>query len=298
MSSVDFSLLVKPDMIEVIDFETLFTERKDELIALWPTTEQDAIRITLSRESEPLTKLLQENCYREIILRNRINQAALATLLAYAEKTDLDAVVANFGITRLIVTAATDTTDAVYETDEALRARASLVFDSLSVAGPISAYKYFALSADGRVSDVSVISPSPAYITVSLLQSDSENNAASEEVIDIVQQALNEDDVRPIGDRVTVQSASIIEYSIDADIYIEKDPEGATLLEKIQANVLAFATATNRIGKPIRLSQLYAQMHIDGVNRVVLNGPTADIEITDEQASFCTSININLAGTA
>lgn len=294
--SVDFSQLVKPEMIEVLNFETLLQSRKEELIKLWPLDEQDDIRQTIARESEPLTKVLQENCYRELILRNRINQAALSVLLAFAEKSDLDAVVANYGITRLIVSPATQNSPAVYETDSALRDRASLVFDSLSVAGPESSYKYYAFTADGRVSDVSVISPSPAYITVSILQLDSLNNSASQELVDIVKKALSAEAVRPIGDRVTVQSAQIIEYSIDADIYIGKDPEAATLIELIRSNIQSYVLAEKRIGRSIRLSALYAQMHISGVNRVIINSPAHDIEISAEQASYCVSVNVKLAG--
>lgn len=89
---VDFESLAKPKMIEELDFETLFLERKTALVKLWETKEdQDKVRAILNRESEPLTKFLQENVYRELILRHRINTAAQSTLLAFATGSDLDA---------------------------------------------------------------------------------------------------------------------------------------------------------------------------------------------------------------
>ena len=298
--SVDFSQLIQPDIIEEIDFEALYTERKEALIQLWPSEEQPSIRQTLTRESEPLVKLLQENCYREMILRNRINQAARALLLAYATKNDLDQLGANFNVKRLVVSPAdnstTPPTEAVMESDDAFRERIQLAFDTLSVAGPEAAYKKFARDADGRVGDVSVVSPQPAYVTLTILQADSLTGAASPELVQIVTNAVSAEDVRPIGDRVTVQSASIINYAINAKLYIGKDPEAATLLQQAIANVTAYATKQKRLGRSIRMSAIYAALHIDGVNRVELISPTADVVLTPAQASYCTSISVMIGG--
>ena len=298
--SVDFSQLIQPDIIEEIDFEALYTERKEALIQLWSSEEQPSIRQTLTRESEPLVKLLQENCYREMILRNRINQAARALLLAYATKNDLDQLGANFNVKRLVVSPAdnstTPPTEAVMESDDAFRERIQLAFDTLSVAGPEAAYKKFARDADGRVGDVSVVSPQPAYVTLTILQADSLTGAASPELVQIVTNAVTAEDVRPIGDRVTVQSASIINYAINAKLYIGKDPEAATLLQQAIANVTAYATKQKRLGRSIRMSAIYAALHIDGVNRVELISPTADVVLTPAQASYCTSISVMIGG--
>ncbi len=52
-------------------------------MALYPVDEQDAVRRTLALESEPVAKLLQEeSTYREILLRQRINEAAQAVMVA------------------------------------------------------------------------------------------------------------------------------------------------------------------------------------------------------------------------
>lgn len=294
--NVDFSQLTPPQMIEVLDYEAILTDRKEALIARYDSTQQDNIRAILNRESEPLTKYLQENAYRELVLRNRINAEALATLLAYATGTDLDAVAANYDVKRLIVSQATNTSAAIYESDEDLRTRTQMKFDSISTAGPENSYKYHAFSADGRVADVSVTSPNPAYVTVTILQKDADKNIASDELIQAVKNSLDPEDVRPIGDRVTVQAASIVEYGIDADIYIGKDPEGATLLQQAQNNAQAYASKQKRLGRSIYLSEIYAQLHVSGVSHVVLNDPKNDVVLTAEQASFCTSINLRLAG--
>ncbi|MBJ9370564.1 MULTISPECIES: baseplate J/gp47 family protein [Acinetobacter] len=298
--SVDFSQLAKPNIIEEIDFESLFSERKEAFIDLYPSEQQDAIRQNLTRDSEPVVKLLQENCYREIILRNRINVAAQSLLLAYASQDDLDQLAANFNVTRLVIKPADNSVippkAATMESDEAFRERIQLAFDTLSVAGPEAAYKKFARDSDGRVGDVSVVSPAPAFITLTILQADSQTGTASPELLQIVEKAVTAEDVRPIGDRVTVQSAKIISYNIQAKLFIGKDPEAATLLQQALKQVTDYATKQKRLGRSIRLTAIYAALHVTGVSRVELTSPSADVVLSPAQASFCTDINISIGG--
>ncbi|WZS49537.1 baseplate J/gp47 family protein [Acinetobacter nosocomialis] len=300
MMSVDFSQLAPPDIIETIDYEVILAERKADLINRFPDDQKPQITEVLNRESEPLTKYIEENSYRETVLRNRINTAARGLLLAYAEKNDLDQLGANYNVKRLIIKPADNTktppVPAVYESDPAFRERIQLAFDSLSVAGPEAAYKKIARDADGRVADVSVTSPMPAHITLTILQADSLTGSASPELVQIVNKAANAEEKRPIGDRVTVISAEIINYSINAKLYIGKDPEAATVLTQAINNVTDYAKKQKRIGRSIRMSAIYAALHVDGVNRVELLNPTADVVLTPTQASFCENISVVIGG--
>jgi hypothetical protein len=89
MATIDLSQLPAPDVVEVLDYETLLAERKDTLISLYPSDQQETIVRTLALESEPIVRLLQENAYRKVILRQRINEAAQANMVAYANYSDL-----------------------------------------------------------------------------------------------------------------------------------------------------------------------------------------------------------------
>ncbi|MEC8887364.1 MAG: baseplate J/gp47 family protein [Pseudomonadota bacterium] len=294
--NVDFSTLAQPKMIEEIDFEALLAERKSAFLALWDDEKRPALEATLARESEPLTKLLEESCYREMILRNRINQAALSTLLAFATGTDLDNLAANFNTQRLLISAAepSQNLSAVYESDDALRRRVLLSFEALSVAGPKQAYIYHTLSADGRVADASATSPAPAEALITVLQTDSADGTAEQALIDIVNDALNDESIRPVGDRVTVQSAEIIDYQIEAILYVERIAEHATLLAEANQRISEYAYANRRLGRSIYLSQLYALLTVGGVVRVEITSPSADILLTAEQATRCTNINVSI----
>lgn len=104
MAVIDLSQLPAPDVVETLDFETILAERKATLISLYPEDEQEAVAVTLTLESEPLVKYLEENAYREVILRQRSNEAAKAGMVAYAIKNDLDQLAANNNVERLVIT--------------------------------------------------------------------------------------------------------------------------------------------------------------------------------------------------
>nr|WP_242674212.1 hypothetical protein [Burkholderia pseudomallei] len=135
---IDLSQLPAPDIVDPLDFETLFAERKARLVSLYPPEHQAEIAATLALESEPVTRVLQENAYREVLLRQLINDKARGLLLAYARGTTLEHIAALFDVERLVVTAADPEhgIDAVYEDEDSLRERVQLAPRGFSVAGP------------------------------------------------------------------------------------------------------------------------------------------------------------------
>ena len=296
--SVDFDLLPKPNFVDVIDFELILSERKEYLISLYPPNEQADIRKLLSRESEPVTKVLQENAYREMILRNQINDRALATQLAFAKKEDLDIWGANFDVERLVISEAdnsvTPPAPAVYETDEDFRYRIQKKLDALSTAGPESAYEFHTLSADSRVADVKCSSPAPAHALLTILQRDSENNASTEALNNIVLNYVSGEKKRPTGDRVQVQSAEIINYSIEAVLVTKNAPETDAVLLAAQENINTYAKTPKRLGKGVYFSDIYSALKVSGVERVELKSPLTEIPINNFQAAFCTEIKLSV----
>ncbi|MFG6076066.1 baseplate J/gp47 family protein [Erwinia sp. OPT-41] len=300
MATIDLSQLPAPDVVETLDYETLLAERKATLVSLYPAEQQDAIARTLSLESEPVVKLLEENAYREVILRQRVNEAAKAVMVAYALADDLDQLGANNGVTRLTRTAADDTTTpptaAVMESDDDYRVRIAAAFEGLSVAGPSGAYEYHAKSADGRVADASAVSPSPACVTITVLSREGNGEAAAD-LLAVVDKALNDEDVRPVADRVTVQSAAIVDYAVEAVLYLYPGPEAEPIRAAAGAKLAAFVSAQARLGRDIRKSALYAALHVEGVQRVELAQPAADVVLDKTQAAYCTGWALTVGGS-
>ncbi|EDW2637146.1 baseplate assembly protein [Salmonella enterica subsp. salamae] len=297
--TIDLSQLPPPVVVEPLDFETLFAQRKAAFIALYPEDEQEEIARTLELESEPITMLLEENCYRELLLRQRVNEAARAVMLAYSTDSDLDNLAVNFNVERLTIQEEDDSVtppiEAVMESDADLRTRTQQAFEGLSVAGPTAAYEFWGRSADGRVADISAVSPTPACVTISVLSREGDGTA-SDDLLSVVAAALNDEEVRPVADRVTVQSAEIVPYQIDATLYIYPGPEAEPVRQASEQQLQAYIAAQNRLGRDIRLSAIYAALHVEGVQRVELAQPVADIVLSDYQASHCTEYTITVGG--
>ncbi|MBM3059968.1 baseplate assembly protein [Citrobacter braakii] len=300
MAVIDLSQLPPPQIVDVPDFETLLAERKAAFVALHPADQQDVVRRTLALESEPITKQLQESAYREILLRQRINEAALAVMVAYANSSDLEQLGANYNVKRLTVTPADDDAvppvAAVMETDEALRLRIPAAFEGLSVAGPTAAYEFHAKSADGRVADASATSPAPAEVVLTVLSREGDGTADAD-LLAVVEKALNSESVRPVADRLTVRGASIVNYSVRALLYLYPGPESEPILEAARASLQKYIASQTRLGRDIRLSAIYAALHVEGVQRVELLSPLADVVLDKTQAASCTDWNVSVGGT-
>ena len=295
MATIDLSQLPAPNVVEPLDYETLFAERKATLISLYPADQQEAIARTLALESEPIVKLLQENAYREVLLRQRVNDAAKAVMLAHATGEDLDQLGANFNTPRLVIAPADDSTipptPAAMEADEDYRLRLQDAFEGMSTAGSAGSYRYHARSADGRVADVTAISPSPANVTVTVLSRDGDGTASAE-LLQVVRDALNDEDVRPVADRVIVQSAKIAPYVIEAVLYLYSGPEVAPILDTANKRLRAYVQNMRRLGRSIRRSSMNAALTVEGVEHVEIIKPAADIVLDKTQAGYCTGVNI------
>ncbi|HBS7309575.1 TPA: baseplate J/gp47 family protein [Klebsiella quasipneumoniae subsp. quasipneumoniae] len=297
MPTIDLSQLPSPTIIEELDFETILTEVKAVMVAAFPEDQQTAVAAAMTLESEPLNIIAQAMAYRELLLRQRINEGAAACMLSHATGDDLDNIAANLDTERLTITAATDTADAVTESDEALRLRAQAAFEGMSVAGPSAAYEYFARSASGQVSDARATSPSPAEVVVAVLSTEGDGTASAE-LLAAVAAAVNDEEVRPLGDRVTVQSAEIVGYEIDATLYLYPGPESEPIINAAMASLKTFlADNDKKIGRDIVRSAISAALHVQGVQRVVINAPATDLQIDNTQAARNTGYTVDNGGT-
>lgn len=300
MATIDLSQLPRPNVIEALDFETLFSERKERLISLYPEEEREAVRRTLGFESEPIVKVLQESAYREVLLRQRVNEAAQAVMVAYAIGNDLEQLGANNNTPRLTIVPADDEAippvEEVKESDADYRQRIPAAFEGMSVAGPTGAYEFHAQSADGKVADASAISPAPAEVTISVLSRDGDGTA-SPELLATVSAALNDEAVRPVADRLTVQSAQIVNYQIDATLYVYPGPAIEPIMADAELRLKNYINEQRRLGRDIRLSAIYAALHTQGVQRVELAAPLADVVLDRTQAANCTDYRIRIGGS-
>lgn len=295
-AAIDLSQLPPPQIVEQIDFELILAERRAYMISLWPVEEQAQIAARLAKDSEPLTKLLQENAYRETVWRQRVNEASLANLLATARGTDLEQLAGNFNVKKLVIQegnpSAVPPVAQLMESDESLRERAQMAWEGLSTAGPRNSYIFHARAADGRVADATAESPSPAVAVVTV-QSLLGDGTAPTELLAVVNAYLSDDDRRPVADRLTVQGAQILNYQVKAKLYLlSSGPESEPILAAAQQRLLAYVHQRRRLGMEVSESALHAALHVEGVRKVELEG-WVDIVATKAQAPYCTGITLS-----
>ena len=294
MSAIDLSSLPPPQVITQLDYEATLAQMLTTLRSYDPA-------FTTISEADPAYKILEIAAYYILHRTEAANNDARALMLAYATGADLDHIGTTYyhGTQRHTLQAANPATSPptpeIKESDADYRRRLLLHPASLSVAGPQNAYIFHALGAHPNVSDATVTSPSPACVTVTVLGRNA-SGVPDDETLQAVTTALNADTVRPVADRVTVQAAQVVSYTIEAAISVPHGPDAAALAATIAANLQAYKDAPRRLGRDIARSAIYAALHIAGVERVTLTQPAQDIDISPAQASLCSAVAVTING--
>src|SRR6185436_13616375 len=85
-----------PDIVEQIFFEDILAAMIADLQVRDPA-------FTALLESDPAYKIMEVCAYREMLLRQRVNEAAKGVMLSIAIGTDLDQIAANYNVERLVI---------------------------------------------------------------------------------------------------------------------------------------------------------------------------------------------------
>lgn len=278
-TAIDLSQLAAPTVVEPLSYAAIKAALVADLVARDPA-------FSALLESDPAIKVLEVAAARELLLRQRVNNAAQAVMLAYATGTDLEHLAAIFGTARL--------SD---ETDSALRTRTQMALEGFTTAGSSGAYEYHALSASSAVKDVSVRMPDPGEVEVRVLAT-AGTGLADNALLATVQAALTADEVRPLTDTVTVLSAVIVPYTVQAALTLYAGPDAEVVRGAAQSAVTTLTAALHALGRDVTRSALFAALHQSGVQNVSLTAPTADVVCGVTQAAYCTAITVTIAGTA
>lgn len=292
---VNLSQLPAPDAVEALDFETIFAAMLADLQARMAAA---GVPFTALLESDPAYKILEVCAYRELLVRQRANESVRAIMLAFASGSDLDQIGANYNVARLVIQPADPTTipptPEILEEDDDYRARIPLSLEGYTTAGSEGSYVFHGLSAAGSIKDISAVSPTPGVVTVYVLSNNGDGTASADEIA-AVTAALNADTVRPMTDQVNVESATIVTYTIEAELVLFDGPDTSVVQQAAVAAAQAYADSVHKIGYDVALSGIYQALHQPGVDRVNLTAPAANIAGATGQAMYCTAINVTVA---
>jgi phage-related baseplate assembly protein len=206
-----------------------------------------------------------------------------------------------------VTNTSTTTGGSAPETDDHLRTRIQAAPNQFSVAGPVGAYRFFAIGADPSIVDAQIISPAPgsvnAYILtgpVTMQPAPAPNSVgvANSALLAKVAAVLSADTVRPLTDTVSVLAVTEVDYQITATVtlYSDADPTATISAATAAVQELALELAA-KIQRDIVPSQIIAALSVAGVYGVALTSPILT-PLTAGQWANCTMISLTTAFSA
>jgi len=264
---VDLSAIAAPAALETWSFDAILDARFQKFLEYWQAERVKDPSLPLydvtALVGNPGAWHQRVDTFREGLLRQRVNEAVLATSLAFAEKTDLDVVAANYGCTR-----------ASGESDGSLRLRAQLAWEALSRGGSYGGYEYDARSAaPADIADVAVyghevdgVDRGEVRIVVLGVIS---SGVTPEAVLKLVRNRVSPRDVRKVNDNVNVVAATIAPYEIDATIVVPHGADGDSVRAAQLVRAKAYAESRRMIGAPVTFGGVMAAIGHDDAGVVV-----------------------------
>ena len=287
---VELASLPAPQVIEEIDFEAIVARQKATFASLW-----EAVRIAnpdlnlptydvAILETDPAILIIEEESYREMLLRARANDVAKSNLLKHSTGADLDNLAADHGVERL-----------VGESDAALRQRIVLADQGRSAAGPEEWYAFHARSVSAEVRDVAVYRTGAGpELEVAILSTD-EGGVPSDVLLSAVAAKVTSAAVRSINDIVTVVAGTKTIVDVIADIWLLPDTP-VSVFDDLEAGLRDALDAEGGFGFDINDAWLKAKLMTSGVSKVVISAPAADVKISDSSAATFGDIALTYKG--
>jgi len=258
--------------------------------------------------------VLEVAAYRELNLRQRINDASHANMLAYASGSDLD----QLGVNR-------ETVRLAGETDSAFRTRIQQSFNRLAATGPAAAYIEHARGVDASIVDVSAISQADGAVTVTVFAPEFIPSADatpdqqlagaaafpsvvppsgsvvvvagdSAPLVGNVRNWLMQDSIKPLTDMIVVRGATVVSYVITATLTFYPGPDSAVVIADAHSKLDAYLTSIRRMGYDATRSGIIAALSVPGVQRVDLQTPAADVVVDGLSVALATSTTLTDGG--
>ena len=175
------------------------------------------------------------------------------------------------------------------EDDESLADRIYHAPASYSTAGSAKAYIYHVKSVDTSISDVVVQSPSAGEVAIYFVCDN--GSLPDEALIQKVEEYLNDSEIRPLTDHITVQAPKTSEYNIELTYYISAEDKSAvsTIQEDIDTAVSIYNSwQQEKIGRYIDPGELNKKVRDAGAKRVEITSPAFTVLDKDTIAALGT----------
>ena len=280
-------------VLEDLDAETILGQRMTRFKELWafydpPAAAQYDVE---QLEFDPI-KINQELCtYFEILLRDRVNQAARSITLAYAIGTDLDAIASRYpgGIPRL-----------PGESDDRYRRRIWLSPNTLSPHGTAEAYEFWALTALPELRDVtairSVMHDYYPTILITCLLNDYDQPAPTQEQLIRIRSYIQSLSRQGLTDVISVNPPKVKEVKYRISIWLFPGTVVDQTVAKMRTNLEKLIADQYWLGHDHTHTAIHASCALQGVHHVEITEPVDDVLIPADWVVRVTELTLTLAG--
>ncbi|MDQ0510878.1 baseplate assembly protein [Ancylobacter amanitiformis] len=197
------------------------------------------------------------------------------------------------------------------ELDDIFRERIKLAFEAFSTAGPEGAYVFHGLELDGvrDIADAAAYSEEDGATYSATLHADAYSagmrstpfsgrgngdpvlapeillvvlptlayGAADQPLLDRAFTAVTAQDVRPLGDNVRVEAATVTTYNIAVTLYYAPGADATTLAAEAAKRLTAYALARRRIGLAVQREVIGGRAAVDDNVTIDVTSPSSDI---------------------
>jgi phage-related baseplate assembly protein len=274
--------LPKPAIVEEVSVDAILDRKITQLNGNFADA---GLPYTVSKTNyDPAVIQLQGAALDEARLRQRVNEAARAQLLAFATGSTLDHVAALFDVFRM-----------AGEDDDRLATRVALKNRDRNSAGSEPRYQYLAMTASIRVKDAVVYTAGRSpVIHVALLATDNDG-VADQALLDQVAAAV---DLRMANDTIEVEPAVRQVLDVAYDVWLLPDAVQADTLAAAEAALRAAWAVDGKLGRDFDDSYAVSKLRVAGIQRIAGLTPAGLTTVPFNQVAAIGTVTPSYRGRA
>lgn len=301
---LEIDQLPRMQVLETLSAESIIAARMQRFIAIWRDNDPPAAANydVQNLEFDPIRITQEANAYFELLLRDRVNQAAKSVTLAFASGNDLEGIASRYpgGVPRL-----------PGESDDRYRVRVWLSSNTLSPHGVYESYVFWALTAVPSLRDVTASAKTGTpNVTLTLMADGTPVLPKLEGTgitafpsprpttadIDTVRQYVLNNSRKALTDVITVKGPKVVavEYVIRYWLFPGWDMAGLQL--QLWTAVASLIEKQRWLGYSHTRSAMEAALMVSGVFNVKVDKPVDDVIIDIGDVVEVTKVTLVYAG--
>jgi phage-related baseplate assembly protein len=285
---IDLDQLQRMAVLEDVDSEETLASRMTKLVELWKANDPPAGAVydVEGLEFDPIKINQEVSTFFEILLRDRVNQAARAVTLAFGTGTDLDAIASRYpgGVPR-----------DPDESDERYRRRVWLAANALSPHGTPETYAFFALTADGSIRDATAVTVEGTGVVSVTILPEASFVPTTDQLL-TARAYLLDPSRKGLTDVLHVLPPVVVPVRYEIDVWLYPGPDETVLLAELYDGLDALIEEQRWLGYDHTITAIHGVFARGGVHRATILSPAADVLVSPRGVVQVTDVKINYRG--